>query len=76
MLRSSVANEQVMAKRNLRVIKWLGTVPAVASCTACNKEFKISVDSAKRLADAQESLQQQFAAHTCGRDGSGASPQN
>ena len=30
-----------MEKRRLRVIKWLGTIPAVGTCTSCNREFKV-----------------------------------
>jgi len=57
-----------MAKRNLRVIKWLGTIPAIAICTSCHREFKISLEAAKHLTDAQESLRQQFAEHECTRE--------
>ena len=55
-----------MAKRNLRVLKWLGTIPAVAVCTRCNREFKIPLQAAKRASDAQENLKMQFAGHECG----------
>ena len=54
-----------MPKRNLRVLKWLGTTPAVAVCTFCNREFKVPLAAAKRVADAQQNLQQQFAGHKC-----------
>jgi hypothetical protein len=54
-----------MAKRNLRVAKWLGMVPAVGVCTGCNREFKVAMSSLKRVADAQESLRTQFAEHRC-----------
>ena len=54
-----------VAKRNLRVIKWIGTVPAVALCTFCNREFKVPVSAMNRVADAQEALRLGFAAHTC-----------
>jgi len=56
-----------MAKRNLRVVKWLGTVPAVGVCTFCSTTFKVPLDSLKRTIDAQESLRKQFAEHTCKR---------
>ena len=46
-----------MPKRNLRVIKWLGTIPAVGVCTFCNTPFSVPLTSLKRVADAQESLQ-------------------
>ena len=54
-----------MPKRNLRVSKWLGTVPAVGICTCCNREFKVPLTVMKSVADAQESLRTQFAEHKC-----------
>ena len=54
-----------MPKRNLRVLKWLGTVPAVAICTRCNREFRVSLTDLKRVTDAQENLRLQFAEHQC-----------
>jgi hypothetical protein len=54
-----------MPKRNLRVLKWIGTVPAVAACAACKREFKVPVGALKRLIDAQESLRLQFSEHVC-----------
>ncbi|HTW59083.1 MAG TPA: hypothetical protein VMD99_13205 [Terriglobales bacterium] len=54
-----------MAKRNLRVVKWLGITPAVAVCTYCASTFKVPLDSLKRTADAQESLRKQFDTHKC-----------
>lgn len=54
-----------MAKRNLRVVKWLGTTPAVGVCTACSRTFNAMTASLKRTADAQESLRKQFAEHKC-----------
>jgi len=36
-----------MPKRNLRVLKWLGTTPAVAVCTMCNREFKVRLSELK-----------------------------
>jgi hypothetical protein len=54
-----------MAKRNLRVAKWLGTVPAVGVCTHCNREFKVPITALKRVGEAQESLRKQFTEHKC-----------
>jgi hypothetical protein len=54
-----------VAKRNLRVAKWLGTIPAVGVCTLCNREFKVPLSAIERLADSQESLRLQFSAHKC-----------
>jgi hypothetical protein len=56
-----------MKKRNLRVVKWLGTVPALGVCTYCANSFKVPLDSLKRTSDAQESLRKQFAEHKCKR---------
>ena len=54
-----------MATRNLRVVKWLGTVPAVGICTKCDRNFKVPLDFLKRTSDAQESLRKQFVEHKC-----------
>jgi hypothetical protein len=64
-----------MAKAVLRVLKWLGTVPAVAVCTSCDRQFKVPISSLKRVAEAQESLRIQFAEHRCSpkNDGSAKS---
>lgn len=52
-----------MAKRSLRVVKWLGTIPVVGVCTACSRNFK--APTTPSTADAQESLSKQFAEHKC-----------
>jgi hypothetical protein len=57
-----------MPKRNLRVLKWLGTVPAIAICTECDREFRVPLTDLKRVVDAQESLRLQFAEHQCPGD--------
>jgi hypothetical protein len=59
-------------KRNLRVAKWLGTIPAIGVCTFCNREFKVPLNAMKRVADAQESLRLQFTAHKCKTGAPGA----
>ena len=51
-----------MEKRNLRVVKWLGTTPAVGVCYFC------SSTALKRIGDAQESLRAQFTEHKCKRE--------
>jgi hypothetical protein len=57
-----------MPKRNLRVLKWIGATPAVAACSSCNREFKVPLESLRRVADAQENLRLQFAQHRCKQD--------
>ena len=54
-----------MPKRNLRVLKWLGTTPAIAVCTLCNREFKVPLEVLKRVGGAVENLKLQFAQHQC-----------
>ena len=55
-------------KRHLRVVKWIGQVPAIGVCTVCNRQFKVPLTAMKRVADAQESLRLQFAEHKCKGD--------
>ena len=57
-----------LAKRNLRVTKWMGAVPAVAVCRLCGREFEVSLTAMKRVADAQASLTLQFDSHKCKDD--------
>jgi hypothetical protein len=57
-----------MAKRNLRVLKWLGTTPAIAVCTLCDREFRVPLEVLKRVGGAAENLKLQFARHLCEQD--------
>jgi hypothetical protein len=57
-----------MAKRNLRVVKWVRTVPSIGICTLCSSQFKVPATAMKRVADAQESLRVQFTEHKCKTD--------
>jgi hypothetical protein len=63
-----------MAKRNLRVVQWIGMVPAIGRCTGCDGEFKVPVMELRRVADAQESLRRQFAEHACKSEESSERP--
>ena len=63
--------ELTVPKRNLRVVKWVGTVPAIGLCTFCNRQFKVPLDSMKRVSDAQESLRVLFTEHRCKRQDAG-----
>lgn len=53
-----------MQTRNLRVVKWLASTPAVAECTQCQRQFSVPLPLL-RVFDAQESLRKQFAEHQC-----------
>jgi hypothetical protein len=52
-------------KRNIRATKWLGVTPAIAVCTACDREFKTPMSALRRTGDAQANLQAQFDVHEC-----------
>jgi hypothetical protein len=54
-----------MPKRHLRVLKWLGTTPAIAVCSSCNREFRVPLEVLKRVGGAVENLKLQFAQHQC-----------
>jgi hypothetical protein len=56
-----------MQKRSLRVVKWIGPIPAIGVCTDCAMNFKVPLEMLKRTSDAQESLRKQFDAHKCER---------
>jgi hypothetical protein len=62
-----------MPKRNLRVLKWLGTTPAIAICTVCNREFKVPLEVLKRVGGAAENLKLQFSQHQCKPDDAASS---
>jgi len=54
-----------VTKKTLRVIHWLGAIPAKAICSNCHHEFIVPLTALKRIADAQEYLRLQFVRHTC-----------
>jgi hypothetical protein len=56
-------------KRSLRVVKWIGTVPAIGVCTYCATNFNVPFEMLKRASDAQENLRKQFEEHKCERHG-------
>ena len=65
-----IEKTQVTTKRNLRVLKWIGTAPAVGLCTQCDRQFTVPVAALKRAADAQQSLTAQFDEHDCDQESS------
>jgi hypothetical protein len=52
-------------KGRLRVIKWIGTVPAVAVCTKCQRDFRVPITMLNRTLAAQANLKMQFDRHRC-----------
>ena len=59
-----------MPKRHLRVLKWLGTTPAIAVCSVCNSEFRVPLEVLKRVGGAVAHLKLQFSKHECTQEGS------
>ena len=48
----------------LRVIKWIRTVPVVAACTHCGREFKVPITALHTDVQARENLRRcRFARH-------------
>jgi hypothetical protein len=60
--------EKGMTKRAVRIVKHLGSVPCVAACTACGREFKAPLRALARVKDAQANLQEQFDRHKCQKE--------
>jgi transposase-like protein len=54
---------------DLRLVKWIGTVPAMGECTSCGRQFKGVMT--EKPEDALESIRQQFIEHRCGPGGQG-----
>jgi hypothetical protein len=52
-------------KPTLRVTKWIRTVPVIAVCTHCGREFKVPMTVLHREEQARENLTMQFARHKC-----------
>jgi hypothetical protein len=54
-----------VARRILRVIKWLRQTPVIAVCEACGQQFKAPLTALAKTKNSQASLQQQFDLHKC-----------
>jgi len=65
---SNTPSKPPQQKRNLRVVKWIGTIPAIGVCTYCSRQFKVPLESMKRVVDAQWNLDLQFKEHKCKRE--------
>ena len=52
-------------KPTLRVTKWMRTVPVVANCTYCGREFKVPMTALHSDVQARQDLTMQFARHKC-----------
>jgi len=57
-----------MPKRDLRIVKWMGSTPAIGVCEFCSRQFKTPMSALTRTADAQANLQEQFDRHKCKRE--------
>jgi hypothetical protein len=65
--KASTAQRLTTPKRDLRVVKWIGTVPAIGVCTYCGRQFQAPLTAVKSVPDAQENLRVQFTEHKCKR---------
>ena len=54
-----------MPKRKLRVVKWVGSTPAIGVCEFCSKQFKVPLTEMARTSEANDNLQGQFDRHKC-----------
>jgi hypothetical protein len=54
-----------MAKRILRVVKWIGATPAVGICAACERQFALPVAVLKNVVEARAKMQALFEEHQC-----------
>jgi hypothetical protein len=57
-----------MPKRILRVVKWIGTTPAVGMCAACERQFTLPVAALKNVVEARSKMQALFDEHECGTE--------
>ena len=56
---------ELMTERAVRIVKHLGSVPCIAACIVCGKQFTAPLSTLPRVKDAQANLQQQFDRHKC-----------
>jgi hypothetical protein len=49
--KASAAQRLATPKRNLKVVKWIGTVPAVGVCSYCCMQFKVPMTAMKSVAE-------------------------
>lgn len=54
-----------MPKRILRVLKWLGSTPAVGMCAACERQFTLPMAAFKNIVEARSKMQGLFDEHEC-----------
>jgi hypothetical protein len=52
-------------KRILRVLKWLGTTPAVGICGQCQRQFTLPMAALKDVVEARTKMQALFDGHSC-----------
>ena len=57
-----------MGKRALRVVKWLGSTPAIGVCAFCSKQFKVPMTALAKTTEAEANLHEQFDRHKCSHE--------
>ena len=65
LLRAAPCAKLAFMEKRLRVMKWLGPIPAIAVCEGCGREFKVPLSVLAKTAGAQAYLQEQFQRHKC-----------
>jgi hypothetical protein len=64
-----------MPKRILRVVKWLGTTPAIGMCAACERQFTLPVAVLKNVVEARAKMQAMFDGHECQQNPAAGTPE-
>jgi hypothetical protein len=54
-----------MAERNFVIVRYVGKVPAMASCTKCQRKFFTPATHARDAVGADEYLRNKFDLHRC-----------
>ena len=57
-----------MAERSFVIVRYVGKVPAMASCTKCQRKFFTPATHARDAVGADEYLRQKFDLHRCPED--------
>ena len=55
----------VMPKRAIRIAKHIGSTPVLATCVACNQQFKAPTSALNSVKDCTDAIQRQFDVHKC-----------
>jgi hypothetical protein len=54
-----------MPEREMRIVKYIGSMPCIAACMYCNQQFRVSGTGVHTVESAMATLQEQFGGHKC-----------